>query len=196
MSSARIRLAKEEDANEILAIYSPYIINTSFTFETGVPTEQEFKERIRNYLQTYPWLVSEINNEIAGYAYAARHRERVAYQWCVESSIYIKDDYQHSGIAQALYSALIEILKKQGFMNVYGVINLPNDKSVRFHEKIGFNWFATYEKVGFKLGQWKNVGWWKLQANEYIDEPPAPIKLPQIDAGFLSAVFEKYQKLN
>ena len=171
MSSASIRLAKEEDANEILAIYSPYILNTSYTFETDVPSEQEFKERIRTYLQAYPWLVCEMNNEIAGYAYAARHRERLAYQWCVESSIYIKDDYQHTGVAKALYSALIEILKKQGFMNVYAVINLPNDKSVRFHEKAGFTWFATFEKVGFKLGQWKTVGWWQLQANEYIDNP-------------------------
>ena len=196
MSSASIRLAKEEDANEILAIYSPYILNTSYTFETDVPSHQEFRERILTYLQTYPWLVCEMNNEIAGYAYAARHRERSAYQWCVESSIYIKDDFQHTGIAKALYSALIEILKKQGFVNVYAVINLPNEKSVRFHEKTGFTWFATYEKVGFKLGQWKNVGWWLLQANDYIDNPPEPVRLPQVDTGYLSSVFEKYKKLN
>jgi L-amino acid N-acyltransferase YncA len=196
MSSATIRLAREEDAKEILAIYSPYIINTSYTFETDVPSVQEFKDRIRTYLQTYPWLVCEMNNEIAGYAYGARHRERVAYQWCVESSIYVKDEYQHTGVAKALYSALIQILKKQGFMNVYAVINLPNGRSVRFHEKAGFTWFANYEKVGFKLGKWKTVGWWKLQVNDYIDDPPAPLKLPLIELGFLSSVFEKYQKLN
>ena len=196
MSSTTIRLAREEEANEILAIYSPYIVNTSYTFETDVPTVQEFKVRIRNNLETYPWIVCEMNNEIAGYAYAARHRERVAYQWCAESSIYIRDAYHHTGIAQALYSALLEILKKQGFMNVYAVINLPNERSVRFHEKAGFTWFANYEKVGFKLGQWKTVGWWKLQVNDYIDDPPAPLKLPLIELGFLSSVFEKYQKLN
>jgi L-amino acid N-acyltransferase YncA len=195
MSSARIRLAKEEDANEILAIYSPFILNTSYTFETDVPSEGEFRERIRTYLQAYPWLVCEMNNEIAGYAYAARHRERSAYQWSVESSIYIKDDYHHTEVAKALYSALIEILKKQGFVNVYAVINLPNDKSVRFHEKCGFTWFATYEKVGFKLGQWKNVGWWQLQVNDYINEPLEPVKFSAMDHSALKNIFENTEKI-
>jgi L-amino acid N-acyltransferase YncA len=195
MTSPSIRLAKEKDANEILAIYSPYILNTSYTFETHVPSEREFKERIRTYLQAYPWLVCEMNNEIAGYAYAACHRERSAYQWCVESSIYIKDNYQHTGVAKALYTALIEILKKQGFVNVYAVINLPNDKSVRFHEKCGFTWFATYEKVGYKLGQWKNVGWWQLQINDYKNEPYEPIKLPAWDHSALKNIFENAEKI-
>ena len=187
-----IRIATEADATGILKIYAPYITGTSFTFEMDVPTIKEFKNRIRNYLETYPWLVYEMNGEIAGYAYAARHRERVAYQWCTESSVYVHDKYQGTGIGRALYSALTEILKLQGFRNVYAVINLPNDKSVAFHERCGFKWFATYENVGYKLGKWKNVGWWKLQVNEYTDNPQPPVKFPELDQFLLKKIFLKY----
>ncbi len=190
-----IRLAKPSDAEAILAIYAPYIRDTSFTFETEVPSASSFAERISSYLENWPWLVCEINGVVAGYAYGARHRERTAYQWCVESSIYIHDDFQRAGIAKALYTALIEILKKQGFRNVYAVINLPNDKSVRFHENCGFTYFATYEKVGYKLGKWKNVGWWQLVINEYIDEPPAPVKFAELDKEFLPALFAEKEEL-
>jgi len=184
-----IRLATPGDAIDILKIYAPYIENTSFTFETEVPSIEEFAERIRNYLLNWPWLVSEMDGVIAGYAYATRHRERIAYQWCTESSVYIHDDFQRAGIARILYTALFEILKKQGFRNVYAIINLPNDRSVAFHESSGFQYFATYEKVGYKLGKWKNVGWWRLIINEFGDEPAAPIKFSELDKDFLPALF-------
>jgi phosphinothricin acetyltransferase len=184
-----LRLATSADSKAILDIYAPYIQNTSFTFETEVPSLKEFSERITAYLNNWPWLVCEINGKIAGYAYATKYRERTAYQWCVESSIYIQDDFQKAGVGKSLYSALFEILKKQGFNNVYAVINLPNEKSVAFHEKLGFHYFATYEKVGYKLGKWKNVGWWGLSINEYVDEPAAPIKFSELDKEFLPGLF-------
>ena len=186
-----IRLATPEDAAGILAIYARYIETTSFTFETETPSVEEFAERIKTYLLIWPWLVCEVDGVIAGYAYATRHRERTAYQWCTESSVYIHDDHQRAGIARALYTALFEILKKQGFRNVYAVINLPNDKSVTFHESCGFTHFATYEKVGYKLGKWKNVGWWRLSINEYGDEPTAPIKFSELDKDFLIDLFKE-----
>jgi phosphinothricin acetyltransferase len=186
-----LRLATPAHAKGILNIYAPYIQNTSFTFETEVPSIEQFEERIRTYLLNWPWLVCEIDGVIAGYAYATRHRERTAYQWCVETSVYVHDGYQKKGIAKTLYTSLFEILKKQGFRNVYAVINLPNDKSVGFHESFGFEYFATYEKVGYKLGKWKNVGWWKLSINEYGDEPAAPIKFSELNKDFLPAVFDK-----
>jgi phosphinothricin acetyltransferase len=191
----KIRIAKPEDAKDILAIYAPYIINTSFTFETEVPSVDEFAERIQNYLLNYPWLVCEENANIVGYAYAVRHRERTAYQWSVESSVYINDDFQRKGIAKALYTALFEFLKKQGFRNVYAVINLPNDKSVDFHEDCGFKYFATYEQVGYKLGKWKNVGWWRLILNEFNGEPAAPLKFSEMDKTFLPEVLIKAEQL-
>jgi len=176
-----IRIVTPNDAGQILEIYGPYIEHTSFTFETETPSTGAFKERITLYLLQWPWLVCEIDGVIAGYAYGARHRERTAYQWCVESSVYIRDSYQRTGIAHALYTALIKILKLQGFRNLYAVINLPNEKSVAFHEKMGFEYFATYKNVGYKLGRWKNVGWWQLQLNEFCLEPEAPIKFSQMN---------------
>ena len=186
-----IRLVTTNDAAGILSIYAPYILNTSFTFETEIPSEKDFQERVSDYLINWPWLVCEIDGVIAGYAYGAKYRERTAYQWCVESSIYIHDDFQKQNIGKALYEALIEILKHQGYRNVYAVINLPNDKSVRFHESCGFTYFATYEKVGYKLGKWKNVGWWLLVVNEFGLEPEAPIKFSELDKEFLPGVFSK-----
>ncbi len=189
-----IRLAQPSDATGILAIYAPYIETTSFTFETETPSAEEFAERIRAYLVNWPWLVCETNGMITGYAYATKYRERTAYQWCTESSVYIHDDFQRSGIARALYTALFEILQRQGFRNIYAVINLPNEKSVTFHESCGFEYFATYEKVGYKLGKWKNVGWWKLLVNQYDMEPADPIKFSELDKSFLPALLEEKAK--
>lgn len=190
--SNMIRFAQSKDAEGILAIYSPYITNTSFTFESEVPSEEAFAERIKNYLDNWPWLVSEIDGKIAGYAYGSKYRERVGYQWCVECSVYIHDDFHRRGIAKKLYTALFEILKTQGYYNVYAVINLPNDKSVKLHESCGFKWFANYENVGYKLGKWKTVGWWQLTLNEYIDDPPAPIKFSELDKGVVEKILSKY----
>lgn len=182
---AEIRLANSGDAESILKIYAPYIENTSITFETEIPTLEAFAERIGSYLATWPWLVCEIKGKIAEYAYASRYRERMAYQWSVECSVYVHDNFQQYGVACALYSALFEILKRQGFRNVYAVINLPNEKSVALHEKLGFRYFATYEQVGYKSGKWKNVGWWRLVINEFGDEPAAPVAFRDLNKEFL-----------
>jgi len=190
-----IRLATPADAAGILNIYAPYIEKTSFTFETETPTIIQLAERIEHYLESWPWLVCEIDGVVAGYAYASRYRERTAYQWSVECSVYIHDDYQRLGIARALYSTLFEILKSQGFNTVYAVINLPNDQSVALHENCGFRYFATYEKVGYKLGKWKNVGWWQLQLNEYGDEPIAPIRFSELNKEFLPVLFTEKSKM-
>ncbi|NOT51837.1 MAG: N-acetyltransferase [Chitinophagaceae bacterium] len=189
-----IRLATSGDAKGILDIYAPYIRNTSLTFETEVPTTEAFAKRIDTYLENWPWLVCEVDGVIAGYTYATRHRERTAYQWSVESSVYIHNDFHRRGIAYALYAALFEILKKQGFNNVYAVINLPNDNSVAFHESCGFKYFTTYEQVGYKLGHWKNVGWWRLIINEFGDEPAAPLKLSELDESFIKKVLGEKTK--
>src|SRR5687767_1182274 len=142
-----IRTATIQDANGILKIYSPFILNSGITQETEVPSLESFEQRIIATLEERPWLVCEIDNEIAGYAYAGKHRERKGYQWCVEPSVYIAEKYYRYGIAKALYTALFEILKLQGFINAYAVITLPNDKSVAFHEKFGFRYLTTYKKI-------------------------------------------------
>ena len=190
-----IRIANFADASSILKIYAPYIENTSYTFETEVPTIDAFKERINSYLENWPWLVCEVDGVVAGYAYGAKHRERTAYQWSIESSVYVHDDYQRIGLAKALYTALIDILKLQGFRNLYAVINLPNDKSVFFHENMGFEYFATYKSVGYKLGRWKNVGWWQLQLNEYSVEPEPPVKFSEMNKKSVGNILQSASKL-
>ena len=194
ISNKIIRLATSKDAEAILNIYAPYIQHTSITFEQDVPSLKDFESRIMDYLKSWPWLVCEMDGKLAGYAYASRYRERVCYQWSVECSVYIHNDYQQAGLGNVLYEGLMKILKKQGFINVYAVINLPNPKSVSFHERFGFKWFATYDHVGFKLGEWKNVGWWQLMLNELADDPPSPILLEKMDKTFLAPLFDELSK--
>lgn len=184
------RLATPDDASGILDIYGPYVRDTSLTFETVVPSREEMAGRISKYLGEWPWLVAEENGRIAGYAYASRYRERVAYQWSVECSVYIHDDYFRHGLARALYTGLFHLLQQQGYRNVYAVINLPNDRSVAFHESLGFRWFATYEQVGYKLGQWKNVGWWRLVINEFGHEPAPVIPFSQLEKQELPPILD------
>ncbi len=191
---ALIRLATAADAKDILEIYVPYIENTSFTFETETLTLPDFEKRINTYLINWPWLVCEINGKVGGYAYATRYRERKAYQWCTEVSVYIHDDHQKKGIAKALYLTLFDILQRQGFRNIYAVINLPNEKSVAFHESLGFKWFANYEQVGYKLGKWKTVGWWRLIINDFGMEPEPPVLFSLLDKDFLDQLFLDKQK--
>lgn len=195
MDTRIIRLAQTSDAREMLNIYAPFVANTSITFETEIPNLASFEQRISHYLDFCPWVVCEINGTIAGYAYAARHRERTAYQWSVECSVYIHDSYMRHRAATALYDALFAILQRQGFRNIYAVINLPNDRSVALHERMGFTYFATYEQVGYKLGQWKNVGWWRLILNEFGADPEAPVPFSTLNKDFLPALFEEKMKL-
>lgn len=169
------RVASPSDASAMLDIYAPFVSDTSLTFELELPTVTAFAERIGNYLQRWPWLLAEENDRVAGYAYASQHRERAGYQWSVECSVYMHPDFQGTGVAKKLYQLLFNILKELGYRNVYAVINLPNDRSVAFHERLGFVYQFTFENVGYKLGRWKNVGWWMLQLNEY-SEHPDPVK--------------------
>src|SRR5687767_916307 len=186
-----LRVANGKDAAGILKIYSSFIINSGITQETEIPTLESFQQRIEATLESRPWLVCEIENEIAGYAYAGKHRERKGYQWCVEPSVYIDKKFYRYGIAKALYTALFEILKLQGFVNAYAVITLPNDKSVAFHEKFGFRYLTTYKKIGYKLMQWHDVGWWEMQINVAEKNPHEPIKFSALPQEIILQVLEK-----
>jgi len=185
-----IRLARQTDAADLLSIYIPYILHSAFTFETEVPSIENFGERIVSYQQSWPWLLYESDGIIAGYAYATKHRERAAYQWCVESSVYVDENFQRQGVAKALYTALFAILKHQGYRNVYAGITVPNEKSVVFHKKFGFSWLADYKNIGYKLNRWNTVSWWELQLNLYSDDPAAPVKLPAVSGEFLERVLQ------
>jgi L-amino acid N-acyltransferase YncA len=166
-----IRLAGESDAENIWEIYKPYVMNTFVTFETDIPALSVFRSRMEDILHTLPWLVCEYDNRMAGYAYATDHRSRKAYQWTKELSVYIHDDFKRKGIATGLYTTLFQLLKIQGVKNCLAGIALPNEASIRFHEKMGFRKVGVYHQIGYKLNDYRDVGWWELFVGQK-NEPP------------------------
>jgi phosphinothricin acetyltransferase len=169
--SATIRLATPDDAAGVLAIYAPVVTETATSFEEVPPTLEEMRDRIATTLETYPWLICERDGAVAGYAYATRFRVRSGYRWSVETSVYIHPDHQRAGIGRALYRSLFAVLALQGFVNAYAGIAVPNYGSTGLHEAVGFEPIGVYWNVGYKLGKWRNVGWW---VRELRDPPPQP----------------------
>ncbi len=181
-SEAALRLATPADAEAILRIYAPIVAETAISFELEVPSLAEMQSRITKTLATLPWLVCEQGGEILGYAYASRHRDRLAYQWAVDVSVYVGPNVRRQGIARRLYNALLGILRAQGYYNVYAGIALPNEASVAVHEAMGFRQAALYKQTGFKLGEWRDVGWWQLALREHTADPVSPRTLPELQA--------------
>lgn len=169
--SHKIRLAKLSDAESILRIYTPYIKDTAITFEMSIPTIEEFSSRIESISKQYPYLVYQIDDEIIGYAYASKHRERAAYCYAVDVSVYVLTQYHGSGAAYKLYDCLFKILKEPGYYNAYAGYTIPNEKSKYFHQKFGFTPVGIYHKVGYKLGKWHDVAWLEKTINEHCDKP-------------------------
>ncbi|WP_129045594.1 GNAT family N-acetyltransferase [Companilactobacillus metriopterae] len=163
---AGIRLATTKDAQQILDIYTPYIENTTITFEYDVPTLEEFAERINDVLENFPYLVYEDKNgSILGYAYAHYYGERAAYNWTVEVSIYLSENASGKGIGTKLYRSLEEELTKQKVINIVACVTEENIGSIRFHEKLGFKNIGTFEKVGYKFNKWLDVVWFEKVIN-------------------------------
>lgn len=168
-----VRLASPSDAPGVQAIYAPYVRDTSVSFETEPPTVADVAERIAAAGARYPWLVADDGGAVAGYAYAGPHRGRAAYQWSAEVSAYVDPTYHRRGIARALYQALFDVLREQGFATALAGITLPNVPSVGFHEALGFRRIATYPAVGFKHGAWHDTAWWTLRLGDgAAPEPP------------------------
>lgn len=167
-----IRPVTYSDAEGIIGIYSHYVKNTAVTFEYEVPAVNEMAARIAHYTEKYPWLVAEDQSGIVGYAYASTYRERAAYQWCCESSVYVQDVAKGKGVAFLLYEQLMSELTQQGLRNVYGVITTPNPESEKFHAKCGFESFAIFKNVGYKLGRWHDVLWMVKYLNPHTSMEP------------------------
>ncbi len=166
-----IRLAEKRDVPEILEIYVPFILETAVTFEETVPDENSFWERIQGIMSELPYLVCEIDGRIAGYAYASAYRSRASYRWAKEVSVYIHPDFHRRRVAQALYTSLNEMVRYQGIADLLAIITMPNEPSVAFHEQFGYRKSGEFSKIGYKLGQWQNVGWFELFLQ---DETKAP----------------------
>lgn len=162
----KIRYATEDDAQELLDIYAPYITDTTITFETVIPSVENFKQRIRDISEKFPYLVATDDNEkILGYAYAHLYGPRAAYAWTVEASIYVDRDYKGHGLGTKLYQILENILKQQGVVNLMACITEENSNSVKFHEKFGYQKVGTFKKVGFKFNRWLDVTWMQKTLN-------------------------------
>ena len=165
-----IRIATEADVAQMLAIYAPYIENTTITFEYHVPTEMEFLERFRRITTRFPWLVWEENGRILGYAYGSAPFERDAYRWCAEDSVYLLPEAQGKGIGSRLCLALEKVLFYQGFRRIYALITAENKKSVIFHQKLGYTLRAELPDTGYKFGRWIGVVWMD-KAWDFVDFP-------------------------
>lgn len=173
----KIRPANESDANQILEIYSPIVSDSVISFEETVPSLSEMQARIKRISSTHHWLVAiDQDSKIVGYVYASQHRERAAYRWIVEVTAYVREGYHGQGIASMLYSRLFELLKQQNFTQALALIALPNQASVKLHEKMGFKYQTTFKDIGFKLGKWHDVGWWQYTINSSKSLPDEPTK--------------------
>lgn len=175
-----IRIAKESDVAEMLAIYAPFVKDTAITFDMKVPTLAEFTEKIKKIQEEAPCLVYELDGAVLGYAYASAHRTREAYKWTREMSVYIREDAKTKKYGTALYSSMIELLKCQNYRSVLAGITLPNIPSVNFHERFGFHQVGVYNNVGYKLGKSHRVGWWQLMLEDYQEPAKEIVSLDKI----------------
>jgi len=177
-----IRPATRADAAVLLEIYKKYITDTAVTFEIEVPSAEHFADRIGTITATFPWLVCEIDGRVAGYAYASKHGERAAYRWSADLSVYIDERYHRKHIATALYTALLELLRRQGYYTVYAGVSTPNPESEAFHAAFGFRNLGVFQNVGYKLGAWRGVTWFELPLREYGEEPEETVPIAVLAA--------------
>ena len=175
--AAHIRLATAADGEAVAAIYRPVVAETAISFETTLPDRDEMARRIDETLRSYPWLVCDVNGRTAGYAYATKHRVRGAYQWSVDTSVYIDEAFRRRNVGRGLYTSLFAILAAQGYFNAFAGIALPNPGSVGLHEAMGFEPIGVYRRVGYKLDRWHDVGWWQLTLKPHEGSPRAPLDL-------------------
>ena len=169
MSDVSVRSATLDDAEPLLAIYRPFVLETAISFELEPPSIAEFRERIERSLGEWAWLVAERGGRPIGYAYATPHRSRGAYKWSVEPSVYVHEGSHRQGIGTLLYEALLPLLTQKGYCNAYAGITLPNDASVALHRRLGFQAAGVFRSVGHKFGAWHDVSWWHLRLRP---EPP------------------------
>lgn len=194
----QIRLIQLRDADETLDIYRPYVENTIISFEYEVPSREDWIKRIETNAAEYPWLVCEHQKKIIGYAYGSKHRYRTAYMWSPESTVYLSGAYHQKGIARILYQTLFDLLRLQGYVNVYAGVALPNEKSEKLHEAMGFREIGIFKKIGYKHGAWRDTRWFQLHLIEHPLNPSKPVSISdlQTNPGFEKIMAEANHKLN
>ncbi|WP_404336408.1 GNAT family N-acetyltransferase [Sphingomonas sp. MMS12-HWE2-04] len=180
-----IRAATPADAAAIAAMYAPNVLTGTASFEIEPPDARTMRVRMAASDGLYPWLVATTGNDdsdsgVIGYAYASKFRDRPAYRYVCETSIYLTETSSGSGVGRLLYEALIDTLRAQGFIHAIGTITMPNDRSIKLHEAVGFRRQGVYREVGFKHGRWIDVGFWQCELNEPTVPPQDPRPFSEI----------------
>jgi len=170
--AATIRLATAEDAGAVAAIYAPFCLTNVVSFEEDAPSPEEMARRIERITEQFPWLVLD-DDGVAGYAYASPHRERAAYRWSVDVTVYVHEKHRRRGVGRALYTTLLALLEEQGYHKAFGGVALPNPASESLHEALGFEVVGVYRGVGYKHGAWRDVRWYSRTLRPQ-DGPPRP----------------------
>lgn len=190
LKAVRIRRATPADAEALLGIYAPYVEHTVITFEYLVPTLEEFRERIRHTLEKYPYILAEQEEtgEILGYAYTGPFKERAAYDWGVETTVYVKQDCKRGGIGKKLYTALEKVSAAQHILNMNACIGYPVEEdeyltqdSAHFHEHLGYRLVGEFHSCGFKFGRWYDMIWMEKLIGTHTAEPDPVIPFPKLD---------------
>lgn len=184
MNKIKIRMATVADAKDLLEIYKPYVEKTVISFEYEVPSEEEFKGRIAHTLEKYPYLVAEKEGKILGYAYVAPFKTRAAYDWSVETTIYLDEASKGLGIGRKLYETLEKIVSQQNIINVNACIAYANLESIAFHKKLGYKTVAHFTKCGYKLNQWQDMVWMEKILKEHPEQPKDIIPIGALDITF------------
>lgn len=167
-----------------LAIYAPFADHTPVSFEHGAPSAEAFRQRIVRVNRTHAFLVGEDTHGVAGFAYAGVHRERAAYRWACEVSVYLAERARGRGLGTALYTVLLDLLERQGFRVALAGVSLPNEPSERLHRSLGFETIGVYRRIGWKAGAWRDVLWLARGLGAETDDPElppppgSPVRLP------------------
>ena len=165
-----IRPATPADAAGMLSIYAPIVRDTAISFELVPPSLQDFEDRVRHVVGAWAWLVAERDGTILGYAYGSAHRERPAYKWSTETTVYVHLSHRGQGVGAQLYRALLPQLANRGYCNAFAGIALPNEASVALHQAVGFQRIGAFPSVGRKFDEWHDVAWFHRKLRE---QPPS-----------------------
>lgn len=184
----KVRSASLDDAEAVLKIYAPYVEQTAITFEYEVPTPEEFRKRMERVMERYPYLVAEEDGEMLGYAYVSPFKERPAYDWAVETSIYVKKECRRLGVGRTLYEELEKVLKLQNILNMEACISCPQGEmdeyltwdSVRFHEKMGYRMVGKFQRCGYKFHHWYDMVWMEKLIGEHQEIQPEILRFSDI----------------
>ncbi|TFV48919.1 GNAT family N-acetyltransferase [Blastococcus sp. TF02A_35] len=174
-SAPVVRDATADDAAACAAVYAPYVTDTAITFELEPPSAAQMAERIAAAQRAHAWLVLEEDGAVVGYAYAGPYKERAAYRWSCEVSVYLDGGRRRRGGGRVLYEALFARLAERGFRTAVACITLPNEPSTGLHTAMGFEPIGTYRRIGFKHGRWLDVFWTQRALGPYDDEPTEPV---------------------